>query len=172
MPVTIARATIDDAEIIATISRQTFYDSFASQNTEADMQKHLDEFYAVSKMQEELSDPLQLFFLAKENDQVLGYLKINLHEKEDAKDLHKPIELERIYAVKEAIGKGVGKVLMQQCIDFALQQQKQTIWLGVWEHNHRAIDFYTKFGFQKFGTHVFMVGDDPQTDWLMKKTIG
>jgi ribosomal protein S18 acetylase RimI-like enzyme len=49
--------------------------------------------------------------------------------------------------------------------------KKDNIWLGVWEHNHQAIKFYTTWGFEKFGDHLFLLGDDPQTDWLMKKEL-
>jgi ribosomal protein S18 acetylase RimI-like enzyme len=60
---------------------------------------------------------------------------------------------------------------MQQCIDIALEKEKELLWLGVWEHNHRAIGFYKKWGFEKFSTHTFMLGNDAQTDWLMKKEL-
>ena len=81
------------------------------------------------------------------------------------------IEIARIYAATNAIGKGVGKTLMQKCIEIAQEKKKDVLWLGVWEKNNRAIDFYIKWGFEKFSTHIFMLGDDPQTDWLMKKEL-
>ncbi|HTE12726.1 MAG TPA: GNAT family N-acetyltransferase, partial [Chitinophagaceae bacterium] len=81
------------------------------------------------------------------------------------------IEIGRIYAVQKTIGLGVGKALMQACIGIAKEKNKQLIWLGVWERNQRAISFYSKFGFEKFGEHDFVLGNDVQTDWLMKKII-
>lgn len=163
--------TMADAELLAAISRQTFYDSFAAQNTPENMQKHLDDYYAVSKIEKELADELNTFILACEEEKIVGYTKLNEHSKPEVKTLTRPIEIERIYAVKEAIGKGVGAALMKQCLNIAAEKQKATVWLGVWEHNQRAIEFYRKWGFQKFGEHVFEVGNDPQTDWLMKKSL-
>jgi ribosomal protein S18 acetylase RimI-like enzyme len=61
--------------------------------------------------------------------------------------------------------------MMKKCMQTAEALKKDVIWLGVWEKNSRAISFYTKFGFKKFATHVFMLGDDAQTDWLMKKDL-
>jgi diamine N-acetyltransferase len=164
-------ATTADAEKIAILSRQTFYDSFAAQNTADNMQKHLDAYYTVSKMEEELKDELNSFILAYDSEKLVGYCKLNEHAKPEAKELSNPVEIERIYAVKESIGKGVGTALMQECMNMAGKKKKNTVWLGVWEQNHRAIAFYTKWSFEKFGTHIFEVGDDPQTDWLMKKKI-
>ena len=83
----------------------------------------------------------------------------------------KAIELERLYAVQHYIGRQVGKKLMEECVDRAVKMGYQTIWLGVWEKNIRAIKFYEKNGFRKFGEHVFMLGNDAQNDWLMKKTL-
>jgi ribosomal protein S18 acetylase RimI-like enzyme len=73
--------------------------------------------------------------------------------------------------VTNSIGKGIGKALMLKCIEIAREKKSDVLWLGVWENNQRAIDFYTKWGFEKFSTHIFMLGDDPQTDWLMKKEL-
>jgi ribosomal protein S18 acetylase RimI-like enzyme len=81
------------------------------------------------------------------------------------------LEISRIYVVKEKIGTGVGKALLEFAISFAQQCNKELVYLGVWEHNKKAIDFYERFGFTKFGEHIFMVGNDPQTDWLFKKNL-
>jgi GNAT superfamily N-acetyltransferase len=77
----------------------------------------------------------------------------------------------RIYAEQSAIGKGVGAALMQYSIDLGREKGMKWIWLGVWEHNHRAIAFYTKWGFEKFGDHPFVLGADVQTDWWMRRKL-
>jgi ribosomal protein S18 acetylase RimI-like enzyme len=77
------------------------------------------------------------------------------------------MELRRIYAVQEFIGKGVGKELMYRSIHEARQRDCDVIWLGVWEKNQRAIDFYKKWGFREVGAHLFALGDEPQNDLLM-----
>jgi diamine N-acetyltransferase len=81
------------------------------------------------------------------------------------------LEISRIYVVKEKLGLGVGKALMEFAISFAKDLNKKAICLGVWEHNERAIRFYKSFGFEKFDEHIFMVGNDAQTDWLMKMEL-
>jgi ribosomal protein S18 acetylase RimI-like enzyme len=170
MNITIRAATKDDAVLIADISRQTFYETFAADNTKANMDKFLSEQFTSTQLISEVSLPENDFFLAFANDEVAGYLKLRENKQSLLKD--KPsIEIARLYAIKKMIGKGIGKLLMEKSIDFAKQKRKQIIWLGVWEKNQRAIDFYHKWGFEKFGEHNFLLGTDLQTDLLMKKEL-
>ncbi|GJH39565.1 hypothetical protein RCZ04_01150 [Capnocytophaga sp. HP1101] len=81
------------------------------------------------------------------------------------------MEIERIYVLKSFHGSGVGQELYQKAITVAREQAVQYVWLGVWEQNPRAIRFYEKNGFVPFDKHVFVLGNDPQTDILMKKTL-
>lgn len=168
MEITIRYATKDDAELIADISQQTFYDSFIADNTEEDMQKFLTEQFTKGRLMLEVGSPQNIFLLAHIGDGVAGYVK--LREGKMPKELGNAnaLEIARIYCTTSCIGKGVGKALMQKCIDIAKEKGKQIIWLGVWEKNSRAIDFYTKWGFQKFGEQDFLLGNDVQNDWLMK----
>lgn len=164
-------ATITDAELVADVSRQAFYDTFAPDNTEANMRKFLDEQFTKGKLMLEVGAAGNIFLLADDNDNIAGYLKINeTRKREELKGLN-AIELARIYVVKDYIGKGIGKLLMQAAVDIAKQKEKEVIWLGVWKQNKRAIDFYTAWGFEIFAETTFLLGDDLQYDWLMKKDL-
>jgi ribosomal protein S18 acetylase RimI-like enzyme len=171
MGITIRKASLQDCIPLAVISRKTFYDSFGAGNTAEDMQKHLETNYADDIIKAELEDTENTFLLTYDEDLLIGYCKLTEKQKPDAATLPEPIEIERIYALNTVIGKGIGKAMMEACIEQAKKKNKTCIWLGVWEHNPRAIAFYTKFGFEKFGEHIFVVGNDPQTDWLMKKML-
>lgn len=161
----------DQAEIIADMSRRTFYDSFAADNTEENMNLFLERQFDRQSLIDELSQPGNTFLLASLDGKPAGYCRLqeNTHPPElgDAPS----IEIVRLYAEKAAIGHGIGKALMQTALDIAGGLEKEWIWLGVWEHNHRALKFYEKWGFERFGQHIFMVGDDPQTDWYMKRRL-
>jgi ribosomal protein S18 acetylase RimI-like enzyme len=167
----IKEATAGDAALIADLSRRTFYDSFAAYNTVEDMDKFMNEQFSREKLMAEVGAPGNIFLLAYCNGEVAGYVRLK-----ELPDITMPanvpaIEISRIYAVETSIGKGVGSALMQYCIDLARRRNKQVIWLGVWEKNQRAIDFYKKWGFERFGEHEFVLGTDVQTDWLMKKPL-
>ena len=164
-------ATLADAELIATLSRQTFYETFAAFNTKENIDQFMNQQFTLEDLVKEVRDRGNIFFVAYEGETPLGYVRMRESKNPPGLAHYNSIEIARIYAVSNAIGKGVGKLLMQQCMDIALEKKKDVIWLGVWEHNHRAIDFYTKWGFEKFGIHEFILGSDIQTDWLMKKIL-
>lgn len=167
----IRTADEDDAALIADISRRTFYETFAVQNTKADMEKFMEEQFSRELLMEQVSEPENTFLIAFVDDQPAGYARLKESESPAALGNVNSLEISRIYVVNTAIGTGIGKAMMNECIQFAIDRRKEVIWLGVWEQNVRAISFYKKFGFNKFATHVFMLGDDPQTDWLMKKEL-
>ena len=160
-----------DASVIADLSRQTFYETFASENTAADMEKFMAEQFSRESLMKEVGAEGNIFFLAYDNETPVGYARMRESRSPAGLGEKKSIEIARIYAVAASVGKGIGKVLMQKCIDVATEMNKEVVWLGVWEKNRRAIDFYTRWGFEKFGTHLFVLGNDPQTDWLMKKEL-
>jgi ribosomal protein S18 acetylase RimI-like enzyme len=164
-------ATKEDAALIAEMSRRTFHDSFAAQNTKEDMDKFMNEQFSNDALVKEVGEDENIFLLALFNNETAGYVKMREGEKRPEFENIPAIEIARIYAVQHSIGKGVGTALMEKCIDVAKEMNRQIIWLGVWEHNRRAIDFYTRWGFEKFGEHDFVLGNDVQRDWLMKKNI-
>lgn len=166
--VTIRYATPADAELIADMSRTSFYEAFAKDNTKEDMAIFMSEQFTKEELMKEVELSEGIFILAYINDEPVGYARLRLknnlaHEQ--------AIEIARIYALDKAIGKGVGKALMLECINKAKELQMRSVWLGVWEKNERAIGFYKHWGFERFGEHQFLLGTDLQTDWLMKKTL-
>ncbi|MBO9202260.1 MULTISPECIES: GNAT family N-acetyltransferase [Niastella] len=164
-------ATKKDAALIADLSRQTFYDAFAADNTKEDMDKFMNEQFTREQLMEEVGREGNVFLLAYEGEEAIGYARMRETPKPVLLEGGPAIEIARIYAMQKSIGKGVGSALMQHCIAVAKQKSAGVIWLGVWEKNYKAIAFYTKWGFEKFSEHVFMLGNDPQTDWLMKKGL-
>jgi ribosomal protein S18 acetylase RimI-like enzyme len=83
----------------------------------------------------------------------------------------KALEIERIYVLKDFYGKKVGQLLYEKAIELAKQVKSDYVWLGVWEENQRAISFYKKNGFEEFDKHIFKLGNDEQTDIMMKLQI-
>lgn len=171
MSIIIQVAGNKDAELIADLSRRTFYDSFAAQNTKEDMDKFMNELFTKDALMKEVGAPGNLFLLAYAGNEVTGYARMRDGEKRPELGNKHSIEIARIYATQQSIGKGTGSALIQRCIDIAKEMKREIIWLGVWEHNQRAIAFYKKWGFEKFAEHDFVLGNDVQTDWLMKKQL-
>lgn len=172
MPVLeIIPATPVHAEQIADLSRKTFYETFAASNTAEDMALFMTKQFSREKLVAEVSDPSAYFFMALADGQLAGYLKLQEGEAHPEFGDRSSIEIARIYADSTFIGAGIGKALMQCALEQAALKNRELIWLGVWEHNQRAISFYSKWGFEKFGEHEFLLGTDRQTDWLMRRSV-
>ncbi len=164
----IKKATLSDVEKLQAISKQTFYEAFATVNTEENMLKYLEESFSVEKLTTELSDTNSEFYFASLSHTIIGYLKLNTGSSQtDIKD-ENALEIERIYVLQEFLGKKVGQLLYQKATEVAKEKKAHYVWLGVWEENARAINFYRKNGFAKFDNHIFMLGDDKQRDILMR----
>ena len=164
----IRHGTIDDAKTLAGFGEKAFYDSFATANTEENIRLYLRRTYSPEIQLSELTNPEIVFLIAEIENEIVGYVKINLNSRDGSVQGSQTIEIERIYAAKEYIGQGVGRSLMQASIQEAKKRGCDSLWLGVWEKNPRAIDFYRKWGFKEVGTHIFMLGTDPQRDFIME----
>ena len=155
---------IDDLRNIAI---QTFTEAFSDANSVENMSKYIDENMSLEKLQSEVQDPNSEFYICKERDKIIGYIKLNFQSRHHPEIGIVSVELERIYVLKAFYGKQVAQKLINLSIELAKERNADHIWLGVWENNHRAIRFYSKNRFTAYDTHLFMLGNDAQTDILM-----
>ena len=165
--IVITKATINDLDQLQKIGRQTFFETFSTGNTEENMTKYLNEGFSIDKLTTELNDKNAEFYFATLNDNIIGYLKLNIGQSQTELQDDKGLEIERIYVLKDFHGKSVGQLLYDKAIQIARQKNADYIWLGVWEENPRAINFYKKNGFVEFDKHIFKLGNDEQRDILM-----
>lgn len=164
-------ATISDTESLALICRETFYDTYHLQNTEADMALYIQQYLSNNCIRSELENIKNTFIIMLDDTIIIGYAKLSESIVPKALQPLIGLQISRIYITKKYTGKGIGKQLMQMSIQLAKEKNKHIIWLGVWEKNQHAINFYQQFGFEKFGEEIFVLGKDEQTDWLMEKQL-
>lgn len=169
--ISIRQVTPADIGALQTISRQTFLETFAPHNTEDNMRQYLQEGFSPQRLGAELSNEESAFYFAQRGDEVIGYLKINTGQSQTELQDNRAIEIERIYVLKAYHGRKVGQQLYDWAIRIGQERQSDYVWLGVWEHNAKALRFYEKNGFVPFDTHIFRLGDDEQTDIMMKKQL-
>ena len=169
--ITIRKVTVTDLDALLAFSKQTFFDAFYHQNKPEDITAYADKNLTATKLHQEINNPSSAFYFALINQEIVGYVKLNFGPAQsDLKD-DASLEIERIYVSKKHQGKQIGKQLMDFAIQTAIENQLQYIWLGVWDKNHRAIKFYQQSGFELFGSHDFMLGNDLQCDVLMRKEL-
>ncbi len=166
--ITVRKITTADIIELQNIGKLTFAETFSSQNSEANMKEYVETGFSTEKLTAELTDPNAEFYFAELDGKTIGYLKVNVGQSQTEIKDKNALEIERIYVLKEFHGKKVGQILYDKAIELAKEKKVNYVWLGVWEQNPRAIRFYEKNGFEAFDKHVFKLGNDEQTDIMMK----
>jgi ribosomal protein S18 acetylase RimI-like enzyme len=165
--VLIRRGMVADASRLATFAARTFAETFADTNTPEDLQAHLARAYGVPQQTAELSNPDAVTLLAEQGGTLLAYAQLRRGPAPACVEATDVIELQRFYVDRPAHGSGVARLLMTAVQDAAAAAGARHLWLGVWEHNPRAIRFYEKNGFVDVGSQDFVLGADRQTDRVM-----
>lgn len=166
--ITIQKISNSDLPALQKIGRETFYETFAPSNSEENITKYLEEGFSQYKLTTELEDQNAEFYFAISDNEVIGYLKLNFGASQTELKDDKALEIERIYVLQKFHGRKVGQILYNKAIEVAKDKKSDYVWLGVWEENPRAISFYEKNGFEEFDKHIFKLGNDEQTDIMMK----
>ncbi len=156
---------------LQTIGEKTFKESFGAQNSLENMDHYLRQAFSASQIEKELDHPQSEFYFARTSDQIVGYLKINFGVAQTVLTGDDALEIERIYVLQQSQGNGIGQQLFDQALKRARFLKVAYVWLGVWEQNVDAIRFYERNGFAIYDSHSFMLGDDEQTDYMMKLVI-
>ncbi|MDT3425709.1 ribosomal protein S18 acetylase RimI-like enzyme [Paenibacillus forsythiae] len=171
MAIKIKKCSLQDLQILQEISIETFNDTFKDQNSPENMKAYLERTFDSKQLEKELSTISSEFFFIFFNEELAGYLKININDAQSENMGNESLEIERIYIRYKFQRKGLGKHLINKAMEVAIRQNKKTIWLGVWEKNENAIDFYKKMVFVQTGTHSFYMGDEEQIDFILTKTL-
>lgn len=169
--VEVREARVTDIPEMREVAISTYQDTFAEFNTPENMNAYFQDAYNLETLTNELHEINSKLFLACDNLKIIGFAR--LRKSSEVRDQlgDNTIELQRLYVHTHAQGKSAGKLLMEKSMQYASDRNYEWIWLGVWEKNFRAQEFYKKWGFEKFSEHTFWMGDDPQIDWLLKKKL-
>jgi ribosomal protein S18 acetylase RimI-like enzyme len=167
-PITIVKVTPDRVNTLHYISRKTFLDAFEHLNNPDDLAVFLNNHLTEKALREEMENPGSEFYFAEIGGEPIAYFKINTGHAQTELQKDDGLEIERIYVLQGHQSKKIGELLLNESINIAKQRNKTYVWLGVWEQNIRAIQFYQKNGFVIFDKHLFTLGNDIQTDIMMK----
>ncbi|RFS15443.1 GNAT family N-acetyltransferase [Emticicia sp. C21] len=164
-------ATLADAPNLRELSEITFRDTYTAHNTSENMERHVAKNFSLNQIETELQDSTNQYVVCEDGQNLIAFVKLVKNHSTKGLLEEKVVEIERIYVRKEFHGQQLGRKLIDFCTDWAKGQRFEVIWLGVWEHNPNAIKFYEKMGYVRFGEHTFTLGDDVQTDFVMKRYI-
>ena len=171
--ISIRQATSEDAKVLTDLAYTTFWDAFAHhpKNAPDDLNHYMRQAFNLEQISAELQDDKSIFLIAEMDGEAAGYAKIIFDHIEPGITATRAVELNRLYSHQQFLGKGIGQALMDACLDLSREKDRDVMWLGVWEYNPRAQRFYEKNGFRIVGSHVFVLGEDPQTDLLMQREL-
>ncbi|MEO4006453.1 GNAT family N-acetyltransferase [Flavobacterium sp. CAU 1735] len=167
----IREITLQDMEVWQALAKETFFETFSENNSAENMAQYLENSFNIPRLTTELNNPDSQFFMAWDGTTAVGYLKLNSGKAQTELQDDTALEIERIYVKSSYHGQKVGQLLYEKALETAQKEHKNYVWLAVWEENHRAIRFYTKNGFVAFDTHIFRLGNEEQTDIMMKKVL-
>jgi len=170
-PISLRRGEPRDAAALAELGARTFSDTFLADNDPDDIATFLRDTFSTEKQASELADAETTYLVAEVGGALVGYAMLHRGRAPGCVAGQSPIEVARLYVAREQLGRGVGEALMARCVEDARNARHDTIWLGVWERNARAIRFYERWGFRHVGQHVFLVGKDPQNDLLYARLL-
>lgn len=168
MDLNFKRCSISDAGVLSKLGKETFYETFADMNDPETMEVYLEEAFSEEQLREEFRHPGSLFYLLNVDGEPAGYLKINEDGAQTEFGDADGLEIERIYLKQALQGRGLGRALMEKAISIAREKEKSYIWLGVWTRHTRAVAFYEHMGFEKAGSHYFLMGAEQQKDHIMR----
>lgn len=169
MPAISVRACrIGDLDELLRLGRKTFTETFQAMNTPENMQAYLDSAFDPERIAAELAGEGSRYVFLYRGADLAGYLKLNWPGSQSDQDDPQALEIERIYVQKEFQGQGLGRVLIEKALQVAREAGMPRVWLGVWQENRAAIGFYLRMGFTTFASHDFWLGDERQTDDLMR----
>ncbi|MCF6514718.1 GNAT family N-acetyltransferase [Lactobacillus sp. S2-2] len=167
----IKEVSINDSQDLQKVSQKAFYDTFSDSSSKSNMETFLNTNYSIQNLTNELNEPNSKFYFVYYQEQIAGYIKINLNDAQTEDYGNDYLEIERIYLLKEFQGSCLGSKLMDYAIQLAKSLNKKHIWLGVWEHNTKALKFYHKFNFIEKSAHNYSVGTDVFKDLILIKEI-
>lgn len=171
MSITIKKATVSDLPALRQLAEASFIATYAAHNPPHIIEPYIKGAFSNEQLQEELEDSANSFFVAVDGDSFVGYLKLRVGEIPDCISNPKSIEIERIYADPDRKRQGIGSSLINAAVERAKSMGYTSVWLGVFQKNEPAVAFYQKQGFAIAGDAIFMMGDDPQKDYVMVKAI-
>jgi ribosomal protein S18 acetylase RimI-like enzyme len=168
---TFRRAGPQDAEVLARFAERTFRDAFSTQNSSENMDALCASAYGESIQRREIVDPDRETWLAQRDGSLLAYSMLKRGDTPQCVRGARPVEILRFYVTATAQGTSLATRMMELMLERCRALNGDVAWLGVWEHNPRAIAFYRKHGFEVVGAHIFRVGQDEQNDLLMRRAL-
>jgi uncharacterized Fe-S cluster protein YjdI/ribosomal protein S18 acetylase RimI-like enzyme len=156
-----------DALELARFGERAFREAFTADNRPENVEAYVGDTYSAARQLADLADAERVTLVVEVESSLIAYAQLRAGTPPSCVTGPDPVELLRFYVDRRWHGRGVAQALMAEALAAARARSAETVWLGVWERNPRAIAFYAKSGFRDVGSQPFMLGADRQTDRIM-----
>ena len=175
----IRRAGPGDADAVAACGARLFRQAYGPTHPEPTLSRYLGDAFATERVRAFITDPnAAVFLIEAAPGELLGYAQVRVALPEaETTTLDRPLpgtrpfEIVRFYVDVKFHGKGLATVLMTACEAEARDRGADFIWLQAWQKAARALGFYQKDGFERFGTAVWFFGDLKDHDFVLARRI-
>ena len=168
---TLRPAVSTDAPALTRLAEQTFRATFAADNAPEDLDLYCRTHYTPEIQAAEIADPRREIWVTEKAGELIAYFMLTEGTREQGVTGERTLELQRIYVDARFHGQGIAQKLMEQVLRRTRERGCDSLWLGVWEHNRRALAYYPKHGFKEVGEHTFVLGNDPQRDLILELAL-
>jgi ribosomal protein S18 acetylase RimI-like enzyme len=170
-PYVLARPARDDAARLAGLAATAFRETYLALNGPAVVDEYVARALTTEAYARALADERCELHWVLDGEVPVGYLKLNVAGAQTEPDLDDGLQVEQIYLLRAHQGHGLGSTLIEVALDAARRRRLQSVWLGVWKENEKAIGFYRNECFEPFGEHTFRLGEEEQHDLLMRRPV-
>jgi GNAT superfamily N-acetyltransferase len=147
----VQRLTAPDVDAVSALARIVWQATYPALIPQAQIDAMLADRYAPRRIREQLDDPRQAWWVAKQGHALAGFAHAILDES--------GCKLDKLYVRPDRQRHGIGAALEKTVEDWARRQQIRRLWLQVNRGNTPAIAAYEKYGFHVAESRVFELGD-------------
>jgi diamine N-acetyltransferase len=151
MAVTIRPCTVEDVPTLAAVAVQSYMEVYPYLWHDGG-EWYINRRFSLPVLENDLRQPNQAWFLLEEEGSAVGYLKLNINNPLEGYEQYNCLELERIYIIKSANGKGYGRKAVEFSEQVARNHNKDILWLKAMDSTTFPA-FYEKLGFKICGTY-------------------
>ena len=169
--ITINPAKINDSEIISDLATKTFFDTYENKLNPKDMDTYTKNNFNAESISNEIKNKTAWYFLIYENNKPIGYSKLKWGKAPDRFNGFRPLEIDKLYLIRGKQNIGLGAIAMEKIKTLAKKHGYNIIWLRVWEHNKKALNFYKKLGFVEMENIDFKFAGKILNDYLLAINI-
>ena len=167
----IRHATLDDVDVLCRLGATTFRETYRAISDPREVDEYAETHFTPAKIQGWLARPDARTLLAFVVDTPVGYAHVRRAKVPDCVADREAVELSRLYLLASAQGTGLGGALIAAALAEVTALGGRTVWLGAYDRNVKALQFYARRGFAQVGTHEFEFGGQIYADPVLTRGV-